>query len=682
MSDIMDPSTTSSAESPTGGLVEAFVFSEVFGSEDLKKAFTTYLQAEMTDASGNASRTDYLDNLKKLDKQIQARPQTEKKNYPYEGAANLCPPLTFKKGNTIYSKVLSNYSTKRPFWSIETADSTMAPAADALAAYMNFLSKSAFHLNLKKVNRRMFWQVVFKGTQFYEVAWDMKQAPVVQNGEQTSEFKYAKNTPVINLVRTEDFLTRTDWADIQDMPWLGIKVRYSWAELQSMFKLGQIAIENKQAAPGEVINLADLALTSSKFTDMEENERELMRLSGDIDSAFPEGQYFDLYKFWAFYDPKGDGNVVDLQGIMDLNTGTLLRCEVNKISHRLVGKVVYYEVPGMLYGLGIAHILEYLQDEIEGLHNSRMDAISWAMLQLWLTQSGSKAALKKAWKPGEHIIVDNMNEIHQLVTPDLSQAAYPAEEIVERYADQATGANEAMAGRADPTLKSGGGAEAQMILMQTGSSVLNTTLDTIDEYYAEIGPMIVLLLQQNAALLDPANYIKAEEAELVQKIFALSPELVPSLLKFSIETTDLARNEGSRKQDFLGFSALYAQYIQEFTETYAAFVSSAGNPLLQTFYLRALTGKASMMEKMVEFFHVGNPEDYIVTSKVITQLLGGQNAESGNGTGLPTESGGPGPGQGQAGGLGGPLGSTGSPTVLPGPSGGSAPAGLSSAGAM
>lgn len=642
-------SQASTAEAASGGPVEAFAFSEVFASEELKKNFTGYLQAELTEAAGDPTRKDFLDNLKKLDKQIQARPQTEKKDYPYEGAANLCPPLTFKKGNTIYSKVLSNYSTKRPFWSIEAANSAWAPAADALAAYMNFLSKSAFHLNLKKVNRRMFWQVVFKGTQFYEVAWDTKEAPVVQKGDTTSQFKYSKNTPVVNLIRLEDFLTRTDWADIQDMPWLGIRVKYSWSELNSMFKLGQVALAEGKTTPGQVINIEDLALTSAKFSEMEENERELMRLSGDMSSAFPEGQYFELYKFWAFYDPKGDGNVVDIQGIIDINTGKLLRCEVNPIGYRLVGKVVYYEIPGMLYGLGVAHILEYLQDEIESLHNSRMDAITWAMLQVWKVQSGTQAARKTSWKPGEHIICDNMNDIEQIITPDLSQAAYPAEEIVERYADQATGANEAMAGRADPTLKSGGGAEAQMILMQTGSSVLNTTLDTIDEYYAEIGPMLLLILQQNSTMLDPAQYLKPEEADLVAKVFALAPEIIPSALKFSIETTELARNEGARKQDFLGFSSLYTAYMTEFTQLYSAYTASMGNPLLQSFYLKALTGKAQMMEKLVEYFHIGNPEDYIVTSKEILKLIGGQDAAAaGSGTGLP-ESGGAVPGQEQTG---------------------------------
>lgn len=668
--------TTSTADATTTADVP-FPFSEVFKSQEIKDAFKTYLQAEMQEALGGADRADYLDRLKKLRRQIRIQPEKATKDWPWPGAANVCPPMVFKKGNTIYSKALSNYSTKRPFWSIEGSTAEVTPQADALAGLLNFLSKSPFHLNLKKVNRRLLWNTVFLGTQFFEVAWDLKKGPQVQNGAVQSADVYVRNTPVVHLVRIEDFLTRTDWSEIQEMPWVGIHVRYSWRELMAMAR--DQTITGDKGTP--LVDLSDLALSpASKFSEQEQTDRELALLSGDLSSAYPQSQYFDLYKFWCYYDPLGDGNVVDLQGIIDLESGNLLRCEVNPVGMRLVGKIVYYEVPGLLYGMGVAHILEFLQDEIETLHNQRIDAITWAMLEQWKVLRGSPSALNTLWKPGEKHIVDSMDEIQKMDTSDLSGASYPAEEIVERYADQATGANEAMAGRADPTLKSGGGAQAQMVLMQTGSSVLNTSLDTIDEYYAEIGPMLVLLIQQNIGLFQIENFLSAEQAELVRAALTTSPFVIPSIFKFAIETTDLARNEGARKEEYLGFSAMYTQYFQEYTELFAAYTQAqgAGNTFLMSFYAKMLLGKAMMMEKIVEFFHVGNPTDYIMAPKEVKQLLGlGEGGISGQsngalglsggnaGGGVPGAVGGMGPGAPPAGLVSGAAGLAGSDNAGP-----------------
>jgi hypothetical protein len=630
------------------GPEKAFAFAEVFKTEEKKKAFIGYMQDELRNAIANQGREEFIDNFKKLDKHIRVQPQTATKNWPWKGAANLCPPVTFSRGNTIYSKTLANYSTKRPFWSCEAADSAWAAHAEALADYLNKLSKSPFHLNLKKINRRCFWTTVFKGTQFFEVAWEMKKAPIVEEGKETGNVRYAKNTPVIDLIRIEDFLTRVDWDDIQEMPWCGRKIRYAWAELKAMVSLG--------------IVVKDLALAELKkaeaWTELEQAERELALLDADIASAYEEGTYFELVKFWAYYDVDDSGEVVDVMGIMDVESGQLVRCEINPLSRRLIGKIPYYEVPGFLYGLGVPHILEYLQDEQESLHNATMDAISWAMLQQWKVRSNTPAALDSENMPGKKWPVDNMDDLEPMVTPDLSRAAYPMMEVVDRYADQATGANEAMAGRADPTLKSGGGAEAQMILMQTGSSVLNVSFDTMDEYYSEIGPMLVLILQQNKTLLDPVAFVGEEKGALVREVLALPAEEIPSFFKFSIETTDLARNEGARREEYLGFSALYTSYQQEFTQLYAAYVAAQGqrNQMLMQFYARCLTGKAALMERVVEFFHVGDPKDYVVSARELKTMLegGGLAPAAGgetNGGQLGADVAGLGPvGLGQAGG--------------------------------
>lgn len=615
--------------------VPEFVFKEVFQNEENKKAIVEFLSKEAVAVRNGEGRAEFLRSVEKWKRQRQAKPATATKDYPFPGSANVSPPLMLTRGNTIYAKLLSNYSTKRPFWSGESDDAMFEDHAKAVAKLMNYYSKSKFHLNLKSVNKTMLYDLVYLGTQFYRVSWKMERFKAGGEGA-GDKMRFRKNTPEVSPIAIEDFLTRTYWTDIQSMPWCGVRYMKSWREIVDEGAQGYYD-------PKAVEELKAFSMQTP--TSAEKNAAERagveVKLQADIDAT----AFYELFECYVFWDVDGDGQLEDVLVTFEATSGTVLRATLNDVGWRLFGRLTYLEIPGQLYGVGVGRLLEPLQDEADTLRNLRLDGIGWAMLGMWKRKKGSSVKVGERLEKGKVWNVDEMDDIAPLVVQDVSQTTLPAEQITSRDADLASGANEAMGGFADSTLKSGGGAEAQQVLMEQGFSVLNMYLDGVDDSYTEIGRMILLVMHRNKDLVDFAGLSPTETA-LVREVFEMPIEELPSRFRFNIETTDLARNETSMKSNYAMFSQMFKLYVDEVGEAYAAYVQAQaqGDPFMMGLASKLIIGKTKVMEKMIEFLHIGKPSDYLPDITMFE--TGAQNGQNGTELGGPAAPGAGVPGAG------------------------------------
>ena len=638
----------------------------IFSTEEIRNSFNEYIGKEIKDVVEGEDMTDLRDSLKKWRRQRIARPESKTKNYPFPNSANVTPPITAQKVNTIYAKALANFSTKRPFWSGEASDIRLRPNIDALCKYMNILSSSPFELNLEKVNRGLLYETVSLGIIFYEVAWDYEQVTYLKDvgpgATPEPAYRVLHNGPRVITIPVEDFIIRPYWTDIQKAPWVARRFRLTRSELMERKASGRYT--NVEAIEGAAIK---------ELTDREAEENELMGIAATPSSNYPETEMYDLYSFHAFWDVNGDGVLEDIKGVIHLDTNTILRIEINNLGIRLIGRVPYQEIPGLIHGIGVCHACEYLQDEAETLHNLRLDNLKWAMLNMFKAKRGSGIKPDESVYPGKIWFVDNPDDFQEMRFTDLSGSSYQAEMLVRDYADRVTGANDPMSGFADQTLKSGGGAQAQMVMMQQASSILNAQLDTMEEYYAEMGRMIAILLAANIDLLD-LSVLSEEDAALVREILTIPAEELPSKIRFKVETTDAARSEAARRENFVAFTQLYSQYSQTVMQYSMAAMNPQIPPTLQPMMLKFVVGQTNIMEKMIEFLKIGNPSDYLPFVGDIEAGLKEYETQkeaqvAGQGSGSSPMSGGiggmgPGPGMGgqpmgdmagQAGGATGPI---------------------------
>jgi len=580
----------------------------LFKSDTDRQTFTDFLIKEIKAVRDGAELQELKDNIQKWRRMRIARPETTTKDYPFPGSSNVSPPIMAQRVNTVYAKLLKNFSTKRPFWSGDSADAMYKPHAEALAKYLNMLSSSPFHLNLDALNRKAFYDLPSLGTQFYEVSWEYRQVPFI-NGE-AQDYRVVQNGPYIELIKIEDFLTRPYWDDLQRAPWLAVKFKLTWGELKEKGASGRYA---------NVDGVLDYFI--KEFSDEERAEFERQGINPEVAQDYDTTKIFDLYRFHAYWDVNGDGILEDIKGVIELESGILLRVEPNNIGWRLVGRIPFFEIPGNLYGIGLGHQLEFLQDEGETLHNMRLDNLQLAMIKMFKARRGSGIEPNETFYPGKIWFTDQPEDFGVLEFPDLSNSSYMAENLVNQYADRISGANDALAGQADMTLKSGGGAEAQKFMASMASTILDAQFDTVETYYAEMGRMLVILLAANRDLVD-YSMVNEKEAELIKEVLALTPDELPFKFKFKIETTDVARSEEMRKQNFAQFMQVYNTYGQAVGQ-YITFSAQFAQVLPQAaeIYLKLLVGQTHILEKMIEFFNIGDKAKFLPYVGDIEALL-------------------------------------------------------------
>lgn len=634
----------------------------IFKNESGRAAFNAYLQKEMQSVAEGEDTADLNETLKKWRRQRMARPENKIKNYPFPNSANVSPPITAQKVNTIYAKALANFSTKRPFWSGETSDAMYRPHVEALAKYMNLISASPFDLNLDSINRVMLYEIISLGTEFYEVSWDYEQVTYMKDvaGSQEPAYRVLHNGPRVTPIAIEDLLTRPYWTNPQKAPWIARRFRLTRGELLERKASGRYDPDACDKITGGI----------SELTDHEQQENEIQGINTKPVADYPETELYDLYAFHAFWDVNEDGVLEDIKGVIELSTGTILRVEMNNLGVRLIGRIPYQEIPGQLLGVGVCHACEYLQDEAETLHNQRLDNLKWSMLNMFKAKKGGGIKVDEQAYPGKIWFVNENDDFMPMFFPDLSASSYQAEMLVRDYADRITGANDPMSGFADQTLKSGGGAQAQMTMMQQASSILNAQLDTMEEYYSEMGRMIAILLAANVDLVD-FSIISEEDALLVKEILSIPIEELPSKIKFRVETTDAARSEASKKENYAAFMMMYNQYAETIMKYAMAGANPQMPPALQIMTGKFIVGQTEIMRKMIDFLKIGDPEKYLpyfgdleaqinIMEDQKEATVAGQGTGNQQGVG---STGGvgvqPGMGGGSMGGMGGQAGNTG-----------------------
>jgi hypothetical protein len=618
-------------------------------------SFKSYILTELDNESAAESRKVLLEKVRKWRRQRIARPETEVKDEPFPKSTNLAPPLTMSKVNTIFGKTLAGFSLKRPFWDVTTNNKRLGREAAAFARLLNAYANDPFSLNLKPTLRKMLYEAVSCGFQFYELVWANERVSITNPDGSLSE-AVLRSGPDIRLYRVEDFLTNQTWVDFQRAPWLALRFEMTWGEVLAQREVGRYDPEAVEAMRPFKKAAVDEAVKEGQ---------ELMGVDAEPAQSADINATYDLWKVYVKWIV--DDRVIDLVGVVHRESGAFLYLETNELGWRLVGKIGYFEMPESIYDIGVCHQTEYLQEEAEMLHNLSGDAMKWTMLGMFkaLKDSGIKAG--ERIYPGKIWMLDNLKDVEEMRFQfDLSPTIIK-ENAVMRYADMATGANQAMAGQADQTLKSGGGAMAQQVLMESSSTILDAEFDTLDEYVSEMGKLLAILVVRNKDFIDLTQLVDDTDAAVLDAFFAsYSAADVVTQFRFSVKTTDIQRSESTKKETLALFSQLYSGYVNEVLglmgqkmqlEMAAGAPQGASLPASPTaslpgtasqlvaFIDRAVAGKTDLMRQITDYMHVGiDPDKYFVTTEVaddgiIETAGGGTSGFMGADTGIGADSG-------------------------------------------
>jgi hypothetical protein len=583
----------------------------VISSEEDRKKIVDYLTTEITEVFGGKERQQMEQDWQKWRRQREARPEQRSKSFPWENASNAAVPMAMSNTQGIFALLKSSIGAKKPMWAVTSLDKADAASAEGLGALLSALAESKYHLNVRGANNTILYEVASLGTQFVKVPWVVDRwyfKRASGGGAVEAIEKISKDCPVIVPIAIEDFGTRVNWPDIQRAPWIAERSWLFEHELQQRAAQGIYFADSVEKV---------LARTADEIPEAKLATMERMGLDPGETGSYA---IFECHLFW---DVDGDGVPEDIKVWLDVLTGEILRSEYNDLGVRNIVRIPYVNRPGQLYGIGVGWMVEHLQDEIDALHNMRIDGTMLSMLQMYVTRRGGPVAPNEEFRPLKNIQVDNPREDFLPVKfPDIGYGTIQAEMMAKEYADRVTGAADAMMGYESRATSARTTAAGTMFLAQQGSKMFAAIKEVTEEAYSEIGQLVTYQLVRNKERTKGLlGLLPLDKQAVVQQVLAMNVEDIPSRFRFRVQTADVEQSEEAKRQSKLTLVQLYTMYGREIFQIVPMIYNEQVPPPIKEVATKFFIGATKLMEDIFQSFGTRETDDYLPYIRDIEMMV-------------------------------------------------------------
>jgi hypothetical protein len=578
---------------------------DVIQSDDERKRIVDNLLSELQLAeSKHSERVTKVNKWRRL---AQAKPEQERKTFPWDGASNLVTPITLTDTNAMTSALLAAFADLKPFFNIKALNDTFNDQADALEEYLNILVESKFHINLRSKLPDIAYDLSLLGTKFGLVTWDTDIYHFKRKGEsggieQVSTTRH--QGPAVISIRDEDFFTREYVTDLQTAPWVAFRSYLTWHELKQRESNG--IYENIDLIKQDTVNALPDNLTEEKS-----------RMG--IESG--QSDLYEIYECFVYEDVDGDGVPEDIKIWFEKTSGTVLKEEFNDLGVRPFVKFPYISIPNELYGVGVGWLCENTQDGCDMLLNMAINSTYASSMQMFLTRRGSGLGPKIIFRPLAQLECDSPSEDMKVIEfPNTAGSNMNLYSVLREQGDKASMTPNAFMGFPDNFARTRSTASGQMFQAQQAARTFSSIVNNMKNALSEIGMLIVFQLIRNKDLAD-LNMLSDEKKTLIQQVLNMKVEDIHLNFSFTVTSTDVEQTEEAQRQQILTLTQLYTQYgtqilglVRSDIQTIAPFVQmDKSGQLAQKMmtylgkYLevsdQVMVGGTQLMEKVLKFFN-------------------------------------------------------------------------------
>jgi hypothetical protein len=360
--------------------------------------------------------------------------------------------------------------------------------------------------------------------------------------------------------------------------------------------------------------------------DIDEGRQEQLRRIGIALGSNQDTKMYAIAEIYLFEDVDGDGFPEDIIIWLHPETGTILRAEFNTLGVRPFVRIPYFDRPNELYAIGVGWIVERLQEEIDTLHNMRIDGTQLSMLQMYVTGKSSDIAPGETFRPLKNIRTENPKEDFIPVKfPDISPGTIQAEYVTKEYADRATGATDAMMGFESFAGSSRRTASGTMFLAQQNLRTLQPVIQGIEDALGEVGRIVIFQLIRNKENLGNTldKIVGPENIEALNEALNIPLEDIPSAFKFKVKTTDMEKTEEAKRQAKMSMIQLYTMFGQQVFQLLPMIYGQQQQvpPEIKKVAAKFFVGATNMMEDVFKFYGEERTNRYLPYVKDLQMAL-------------------------------------------------------------
>jgi len=514
-------------------------------SERRRQEFTTWVCRAIRGAREDTGRLGLLQKLKKWNDNYEG--VTTPKNFPWEGASNVHVPITAWTVQSSGDKVTRAVFAADPMVIVKPLYSLPKEQENWIKLHEQWLQDRLVNvLAMPTLGRDLVKASARDGTAIAQLCWRERQKTIKWHEREGDSLKvYEKDVtergPELDILDLEDFeIIPANAASIDRA--VGC-FRRMWLRFDEL-KRGE-----KEGKYRDVDKLKD-STTSPDEESVRARQDRIEGVGAGVKDRF-EDQPFEIYEGPVYHDVNGDGLEELVLATIAYQQGVLLRIVDYPFMH---GKPYFHPFrlmrrPNRFYGESMAGKVEYIQTEVNAIHNQRMDATTillapvFTMLRSAMQAMGGPSNVK--FFPGNFIPVEGHDDIKQLVTGDIKLSAIQEEQMLLSYAEQLTGVTEIRLG------KPATGTHTATEIQQSASGSSGRT-DEMISCFQEVLPglceqLVGLYLQYDEAAPDflrvPVTYVPSGTASALNEDYKKQQavQVYTTLLQNPLVMTDMTR---------------------------------------------------------------------------------------------------------------------------------------------
>lgn len=580
-------------------------------------------------------RPQMIDELKMWQNDYWAKPVSDRKTFPFTGAANIIIPLTAIAFETIHARTMTTLWASKPFLSVKSHGGVEFDQAEK--PLENWLEYE-LHNNIKifkPVNDAIMELEKF-GTGILKSGYEKIVKKGVRKSESgNQEFPVLiKDGATLDYVPQANFLFPHSFKDTQLDPWAGEvhgehPYRVKLLEDAGLFRKGSY----EKLLPyslGTQFSQGSTAGTARSY-ELKQEELEKRR------SHLPHKVYWQ--EIQLSFDIDEDNELEEIIVHYHLDSNTLLSVRYNWYDdlHREYRTGVYMNLEGRWRGIGICKQNEAFQRAITTMHRQRLDAGTLANMGMLKIHRMSGYGPKEPIFPGKMWFLDDMTHVEPFKLSEVYNSAFANESGTLVYSQQRTGVNEATLGM--PAVGTPGTATSDLARIQEGNKKFDFIMKNVKMFLNDV----ILDIFCNIVQFGPKNiayFDYADGGELLKNILTMPVSLIRQSLIFDVVAAGQQSNRILDRQNWMQISQLITQYYQ------ALLLLTQGQPQLQQIVLqKGMIAATEAMRQILDTFDVKNKERIIVEE--IERMMQGANQPNPTGAVPPAGGNNLSPGNGQ-----------------------------------
>ena len=570
----------------------------------LEEELTLHLRETMDVELRNQKKL--VENLRRWQKYYKG--VREEKGYPYEGTANVAIPITRSDADAIFVRIYDALTNKRKIF-------LMRPKGEAdeqKKAYFKVLETAFEHylrnvIRFRERIRPAVLQGVKTGTGVLKVVYETQnnvyyryatpdelQDPSIDKYKPEKGDAMVKETslvfqgPNVYPVPREDFIISSDATHIKNAYMVGMAFRLRKPQVKVLAKKGIYIKANVDKL--------------SPLTEKEPIKEDRVQAHGlELDKT----KYEEPYKFWELwlsYDVDGDGEEDSIVVTWNHEAGVIVQAIYNPVfyGYRPFADLRGNQIEFTYDGEGVCEILEAIQEEIDAIHNLRLDRLAQINLPVTLVRQGLNIDHFKL-TPGKTWVIDeNLEESVRVITfPDVYFSLDREEDRLVGYGDRAVGITQNVLGNSTTERPV---AKETLINVEEANKKFKAWTESFRAGLLELGFMLL----ETFAQYQPSYTYQDENGQRLSIPMPMGN--IRDLVDLDLEVSSEQMNMEVRREMNIAKYQILSDYMTKMAGMVEAFTNPAVNSEMKKFILEVNNIGSSVLNAVMEDFDERAPE--------------------------------------------------------------------------